>query len=618
MNSRALNNGVGADPADSEPQIGSVGKKLTINSIAGIVTQFLNLTSRIIITPYVLAYISLQEYGLWTICFVILSYAGLSAFGINNAYVKYIAEYQSSNDYQKINELLSTGIICMSFFCLVLYGLLWISVPFILRKFSIGVEFQDLATFLVLGTAMAFLIETGLGGFKGFLEGLQEIALTSYVFLAMGILEVLLILILLPLGFGVKGMLYAYIVKTILLVSLLALISFRKFNNLKIRFSLINRASLNHLLIFGGKIQFMGLMSIFIETFDRVVSTSLLGLAATGLIEIGRKFPNTARGFSGPAFAPFIPAASYLGGWWEASQWPTLGDKAHKYGSLIIFSTIVALMGILPLHFLFKEPQATFLLKINPFYAMGIIGSLIIILWSFGWTKQYKNFNEYFVGHDVKSIFLKGSRHINLINFTVFTFLIISADRLIFAWLGQGYEVAVTIVVLVSISNLIHQGTGTGTSIFRGINRSGREFEYTIIQFILVLFWIPAFTAYGGVIGAAVGFSMSAILASLYFYWRSFKAFRVSLHETLQITILPGLAPILAGLVIRLILLGLPVLSRWKTIFTLGTLGIFYLCLTLVLLQRWFFTQEEWGLIKGHCQKFIGKLSYRGSKFEIE
>jgi O-antigen/teichoic acid export membrane protein len=618
MNAQVLTEEISEKPLGGEPKVGSVGKRLTINSIVGIVTQLLNLASRIIITPFVLAYISLQEYGLWTICFVILSYAGLSAFGVNNAYVKYVAEYQARKDYQKINELLSTGIICMSALCLALYVLLATSLPFILEKFAIGTEFEDLATTLILGTALAFLIEIGLGGFKGLLEGFQEIALTSYVFLAMGILEVILIIILLPLGFGIKGMLYAYIVKTILLVALLAIISFRKFKGLKVGFSLVRRESLNHLLIFGGKIQLMGLMSIFIETFDRVVSTSLLGLAATGMIEVGRKFPNTARGFSGPAFAPFIPAASYLGGWWEDSQWPTLGEKVYKYGRLIIASTIVALLGILPLHFLVDGPWEIFSIKMNPLYLAGAIGGLILVLWLVGWMKRYKNLGEYFVGDDVRNIFLKGSRHINLINFIVFTFLIITADRLIFAWLGPGYETAVTIVVLVSLSNLIHQGTGPGTSIFRGVNRSGREFEYTLVQFILVLFWIPAMTAYGGVIGAALGFSLSAVIASFYFYWRSFKAFRIPFWEALRIMVIPGLAPIVAGLIIRLVLSVLPGFSRWQTIFALGISGVLYLALTLIFLKKWFLTPEEWDLVGHRLEKFTGRFFSGGPKLENE
>lgn len=600
--------------ANGAPPVGAVGKKLTINAIVGIVTQFVNLASRIVITPFVLAYISLQEYGLWTICFVILSYAGLSAFGINNAYIRYVAEYQARQEEQKISELLSTGIFCMGGVCLLLYGLLLVGVPFLLRLFNVAPDFQGLAATLILGTALAFLLEISLGGFKGLLEGLQEIALTSYVFLATGIIEVLVILILLPLGFGVLGMLYAYVFKTWLLVALLAFYAYRRFPPLRLRLSLVRREALQHLLIFGGKIQLLGLMSIFIETFDKVVSSSLLGLAATGMIEVGRKFPNTARGFSGPAFAPFMPAASYLGGWWEDSEWPTLGDKLQKYGRLVGLSIIVALLGLLPLPLWPATPPPFFAQLLHPLVLVAAIAVLLVSLVASGWLRRYKNIGEYFVGEDVRQIFIQGSRHINLINSIVFVFLIVTADRLIMAWVGPGYEVAVTIVILVSISNLLHQGTGPGTSIFRGINRSGREFEYTLVQFILVLFWIPAMTAYLGIVGAALGFALAAICASLYFYSRSLKAFRLSVREALRLLAWPCLAPVLAGLIIKLVLLALPEVSRWQTIGIMGLAGLLYLLLTLFFLQQWFLSPQEVEMIGQRLPSVCGRLLRGGHR----
>jgi len=600
--------------ASGAPPVAGVGRKLTVNAIVGIITQFVNLASRIIITPFVLAYISLQEYGLWTICFVILSYAGLSAFGINNAYIRYVAEYQARQEEQKINELLSTGIFCMGAVCLVIYGLLLVGVPFLLRLFNVAENFQTLASTLILGTALAFLLEISLGGFKGLLDGFQEIALTSYIFLATGIVEVLLILLLLPLGFGVLGMLYAYILKTCLLVALLAFFSCRRFPSLRLRLSLVRWEAWQHLLIFGGKIQLLGLMSIFIETFDKVMSTSLLGLAATGMIEVGRKFPNTARGFSGPAFAPFIPAASYLGGWWEDSEWPSAGDKLQKYGRLALLSCIVALLGLLPLTLVLDTPSPMVATFLHPLVLSAAIGVLGLVLWLTGWLRHYKNIGEYFVGDDVRQIFIQGSRHINLINSIVFMFLIVTADRLIMAWVGPGYEAAAAIVVLVSISNLIHQGTGPGTSIFRGINRSGREFEYTLVQFILVLCWIPAMTLYLGILGAALGFSLAAVCASLYFYGRSLKAFRLPLREALQLLVWPCLAPVLAGLLIKLLLLALPEVSRWQTIGIVGLAGLLYLLLTLFFLKQWFLSPQEVEMIGQRLPPIVGRLLRGGHR----
>ena len=65
--------------------LSQVGKKAGKNALAGMGATAIYFLSRIALTPIILTYISLSEFGLWSICFVILSYAAVGAVGINNA-----------------------------------------------------------------------------------------------------------------------------------------------------------------------------------------------------------------------------------------------------------------------------------------------------------------------------------------------------------------------------------------------------------------------------------------------------------------------------------------------------------------------------------------------------
>lgn len=599
--------------APSPGRLENVGRKLAANSAVGMATQAVHLVSRIAVTPFTLAYIPLREYGLWTICFVILSYAGLSAFGVNNVYVKYVAEYQSRGDTDAINRLMATGLLAMSALSAAMFALLWTTLPWFMARHGVDPGFGGMAEALILGSAAAFLLDIAMGCFKGMLEGLQETALVSFVSLAAVFLEVALIFALLPLGMGVYGMLAAYAAKTAVLNIILAALCFRLFKGLRVAPALFDPASLRLFFVFGGKIQILGFMGIFIETFDRVVAGSMLGLEAAGLIEVGRKFPNTARGFSGAAFGPFMPAAAYLGGWWEGGAWPTAGQKLQKYLRLAGLALALGLAVVaLPLALVEGGVALPPFPAVTAKPALVTAAALLAWLALAGWLTRYVNKDERFVGEGVRRVFIVGSRHINLINITVFSFLIAVSDRLILAWVGPGYEQATSILVIVAVSNMIHQSTGPGTYVFRGIDRAGLEFEYMLVQFVLCLVWIPSMTVMHGVLGAAAGFSGAAVAASLYFFGRAFRALSIPLPEALRITALPGLAPVAAAAAVRLALSVFPPGSRWAMAAQIAGLGLMHLALTFWMLRKWFLDPGEKQALDGHLARLKSRLSRKG------
>ncbi len=122
---------------------------------------------------------------------------------------------------------------------------------------------------------------------------------------------------------------------------------------------------------------------------------------------------------------------------------------------------------------------------------------------------------------------------------------------------------------------MIHLTTGIGTAILKGVDRTGRELEYTMIQLALALVWIPGFAAYGGIMGAVLGTALSLIIPSVFFVWRGNVIFQVSLSLYVKKTMRPCLAPVLAA-VLSAGLLGLmPPLSRWFTLLEVMISGLF-------------------------------------------
>lgn len=586
----------------------AVGRKLAVNSVVSILTQSVYLLSRIAVTPFVLHHIPLEEYGLWTICFVILSYAGMSAFGVNNAYVKYISEYRSRNDGQSINDLASTGLLCMSGLSAILFLALYSGLPFVLDHFSITPDARSLTTILILGSAVAFLTDIGLGVFRGIIEGLQEVALSSWIQLTTALLEVVMIVAFLLLGHGVRGLLYAYVIKTFLMVGGMAFFSFARLPELSLSPRHFSRTALGTLFVFGGKIQLLGMLGICIETFDKIVTTSMLGLEATGLLEVGRKFPNTARGFSGAAFSSFMPAASYLGGWWEGGRTPSFSQKGHKYIRLILQVLFLGLAGLLPLLVRGPLDGMAVLPDLTLTGAGLLLAGIATTLLASGWWRPPVTTQEYFVGDEVRTIFLQGTRHVALINATVYCYLMACGGQLIFAWVGPGYEQTVPIVAIVGLSNMIHQSTGPGTFILRGINRSGKEFEYMLVQCILVLLWIPALTSRYGLLGTAWGFTLASTAGSLFFFHRAFRALRITAGQVLRQILVPCIPPAALAGCSFLAFTWLPGQTRWAAILHILLFGSLYLALVVMTLMRWILTDAECATLQRQARGLAARI----------
>lgn len=171
------------------------GDSIATGMAVGMLTTVVHLVSRLLLVPLILHFVPMAHYGLWTICFVILSYAGMSAFGVRSAYIKYVAKYWSLGDRNAINILISTGLTVMGIGSLFIYFAISSGIPVLMELFHVEKQMHGLAGFMIRGTAAAFLLELWLGAFKASLEGLQKITLTRLVWLFATLSEILLVFI---------------------------------------------------------------------------------------------------------------------------------------------------------------------------------------------------------------------------------------------------------------------------------------------------------------------------------------------------------------------------------------------------------------------------------------
>jgi len=292
----------------------NIARTISRNSLFTIVYNVWYLGSRLVLTPLILTYITIEEYGLWAYCFVVLSYLALTAFGFNNTYIRYTADYRSRGKNEKVNELLSTGIFSMVGVGLLLFLLFLPLLPVLIPVLGIDSELNRTAHRLFVGTAAIFVLNFSLAGYQCVLEGEQRIALVKKIHLFASVVELVCILLFFRLGMGVFSLLYAYAARFGLIIGLSFFFAHRVFPFLSVRFRHLRMEALKKFANFGGKMSLLGLLSLLINSVDRIFITRILHLESAGLYEIGRKLPNIGMMLPSAVAGTLMPAASHLEG----------------------------------------------------------------------------------------------------------------------------------------------------------------------------------------------------------------------------------------------------------------------------------------------------------------
>jgi len=316
----------------------NLAKTLSLNSLYTVIYNVWYLGSRLVLTPIILSYVTIEEYGLWSYCFVVLSYLALTAFGFNSTYIRYAADYRSRKENDKLNELISTGVITMLSFSILLFVIFYYLVPGLLNLLGIDPDLHQTARGLLLGTAAIFVLNFSLAGFQYILEGEQRIALVRKIHLVASVIEIVLIIIFFEAGLGVFALLWAYAVRLAFTIVLCTFFAYRVFPFLHISFRLYRKEALKAFAGFGNQMNLLGLLSLLINSVDRIFITKILHLEAVGTYEIGRKLPNIGLMLPSAIAGTLMPAASHLDGSAQQERLKRLYLTSTRY--LMLLSSI--------------------------------------------------------------------------------------------------------------------------------------------------------------------------------------------------------------------------------------------------------------------------------------
>ena len=286
--------------------------RLFKNFSLGFAARLYYLATRFVLTPITLAYVTLDEYGIWAACFILISYMGMSSIGIANVYIRYVAEYSARHEQKKINELVSTGLAVTSLICLLLSAVLLTCLPRIVHLLKIPAGLTHVASILILATAASFMVDMSFGVFSNILTGLQRIAEINLVWVLTVTLELVLTVVLLRHGHGIYSLAWAFGARYLASTVIMAIYCFRVMPELSVRFRHVERSNLKLFFGYGSVVQLSGLLGTFLYSIEKVIAGIFVGVQATGLFDIGEKLPVMGSQLASSMNGIFMPALSHM------------------------------------------------------------------------------------------------------------------------------------------------------------------------------------------------------------------------------------------------------------------------------------------------------------------
>lgn len=127
-----------------------------------------------------------------------------------------------------------------------------------------------------------------------------------------------------------------------------------------------------------------------------------------------------------------------------------------------------------------------------------------------------------------REVFQTIFKYTSLIICPLFLFVSIFADTLIIAWLGNGYENAVSVLRVLSLGYMVNILCGPVTSILAGIGSYKVSFYGGVIASITILLFCPILSIKFGILGCATGILLAFILADTFLFIRLQRIFNAS------------------------------------------------------------------------------------------
>ncbi len=309
----------------------SLSKKIIRNTLFNTIGRFWAVLVALFLTPYIIRYIGLERFGIWSIIGVLTGYFGLLDFGIGTSFVKYLAEFHAKGEHKKISAIVNTGFVFYSLLAVAVVVVVSFFMNPIVSFFKIPGALRGEAAFVLMVGVLLFCASNALSGFAAVQTGLQRMDISNKVSIFASTVNMLGTFYFLKNGYGLPGLMVNNVVTFCLTSIVNVFIALRLIPTLRFNPFLFDRDIFSRLFKFGYKLQISRFANLISFQNDKLLISYFLGVAPVTFYQIGSSLLTQVRQIPLLLISALVPAASEIEARKQKQYLVDLYLKGSKY-----------------------------------------------------------------------------------------------------------------------------------------------------------------------------------------------------------------------------------------------------------------------------------------------
>lgn len=287
-------------------------RTVVLNVLSNYIGKFVSTGAWFVLTPFILAHLEEEIYGLWVLVGSLVAYGTLLEFGIAGAVTKYVAEYRTRNDGREMSYLVTTAFLLYCFLGLVVV-LLSVGLAFVFPLlFNVSAENTTLAFWLVCLAGLGVGISIPCTTTYAILRGLQRFDVMNLIGVVSTLLNISLIVLVLLVDGGALGLVLASLLVTLLMQIPSVWFIRRLAPELGFGWHYLDRRRLRTVVGFSSSLFLINLGGHLEAKTDEVVIGASLPVMAVTPYTLARRLSNLPQMLTDQFLSLLLPMASEL------------------------------------------------------------------------------------------------------------------------------------------------------------------------------------------------------------------------------------------------------------------------------------------------------------------
>jgi O-antigen/teichoic acid export membrane protein len=348
-------------------------RKVVVNTAFNIMGKAWGIAIALFLTPYMVRHIGVERYGVWALASVVTSYFGLLDFGIGSSYVKYITEFYTKKDFERINKVVNSGFIFYLAFTAIALILAYFILQPILLLLKIPQALDTEVIFVFWVGLFTFCVSNAASSFVAVQSGLQRMDLYNKVSIAVSIPNVLGTILAIENGYGLRGLIVVNAITMMLAAIANTVIAFKLLPELELSPRHFSGETFKTLFGYGSKLQIARVASSISMQIDKILLSHYLALGLVTFFQLASSIIEQAKSVPLLFLSALIPAFSELDAQRAREKIVDNYIRGTKYITLIAMPLFV---------FLMVSASQSMLVWMGPGYEKA---ALIIRILAVGW-----------------------------------------------------------------------------------------------------------------------------------------------------------------------------------------------------------------------------------------